>query len=445
MADYYFPEVNTNGQFTDPKVNTYIETLAKSALATALAAKRGVEPTELGTEHLDTVVVPDVYSQSSNLEATIETGYPFTRAGILIVDRSASKSMVWQTYLPHTPSVTTAQREFRRTCYQGNWTAWTEIQTMAWESQALTTENLDTVTAPRVYSQSTNTGATLELNYPVKWAGILEVTANNSRNIVRQVYRPYSHSLVPPGETWTRSLYNTTWSAWARSDAGAIIPSGGTANQVLTAGTNGNLQWGPVISSSSSTLTGPGRPDTPSTTGGIITGNEPVGTEYRSTDGASVGAWIWMKRPGNVWAVTDGDTGWRALGRWSGGQVTEGNVPPSIGPVSTVSGGIFLRRVNSVVTLSVVEGVALQANPEIPLIPGFRGNNGSPYPAIPLYYRLPGGTEAMGNIDVGAALYRLRVPKGAILASYGSGGYGVQGDWTTGYTDWPTTLPGTSA
>lgn len=33
MADYYFPEVNTDGQFTDPKVITNIETLAKSALS----------------------------------------------------------------------------------------------------------------------------------------------------------------------------------------------------------------------------------------------------------------------------------------------------------------------------------------------------------------------------------------------------------------------------
>ena len=444
MADYYFPEVNTSGQFTDPKVITNIETLAKNALVTALAAKRGVEPTELGTEHLDTVVVPDVYSQSSNLESTLESGYPTTRAGILIVERSASKTMVWQTYTPYTPTITTPQQSFSRSYYQGNWTPWVSSQTMAWESYALFTEDLNTLVEPRIYSQASNSRATIETNYPVTWAGILEVTANNSRYIVRQVYRPYANSRVAIGETWTRSMYNGSWSAWERSDGRAILPEGGTTNQVLTAGTNGNLQWGPVINSSSSTLTGPGRPDTPSTTGGIITGNEPVGTEYRSTDGASVGAWIWMKRPGG-WAVTDGDTGWRALGRWSGGQVTEGNVPPSIGPVSTVSGGIFLRRVNSVVTLSVVEGVALQANPEIPLIPGFRGNNGSPYPAIPLYYRLPGGTEAMGNIDVGAALYRLRVPKGAILASYGSGGYGVQGDWTTGYTDWPTTLPGTSA
>ena len=57
-------------------------------------------------------------------------------------------------------------------------------------------------------------------------------------------------------------------------------------------------------------LSGPGRPDVPTTTGGIITGSEAVGTEYRSTDGAGVGAWVWMKRP-TGWVVTDGDTGWR--------------------------------------------------------------------------------------------------------------------------------------
>lgn len=57
-------------------------------------------------------------------------------------------------------------------------------------------------------------------------------------------------------------------------------------------------------------LSGPGRPDVPSTTGGVITGSEAVGTEYRSTDGAGVGAWVWMRRP-TGWVVTDGDTGWR--------------------------------------------------------------------------------------------------------------------------------------
>ncbi len=331
MADYYFPEVNTSGQFTDPKVITNIETLAKNALVTALAAKRGVEPTELGTEHLDTVVVPDVYSQSSNLESTLESGYPTTRAGILIVERSASRTMVWQTYIPYTPTVTTPQQAFSRSYYQGNWTPWVSSQTMAWESYALFTEDLNTLVEPRIYSQASNSRATIETNYPVTWAGILEVTANNSRYIVRQVYRPYANSRVAIGETWTRSMYNGTWSSWERSDGRAILPEGGTTNQVLTSGTNGNLQWGPVINSASSTLTGPGRPDTPSTTGGIITGNEPVGTEYRSTDGASVGAWVWRKRP-TGWVVQEGDTGWRLL------------TDPAAIPVV-----IYARRLNSAV------------------------------------------------------------------------------------------------
>lgn len=69
---------------------------------------------------------------------------------------------------------------------------------------------------------------------------------------------------------------------------------------------------GAIANASSYILTGPGRPDTPATTGGIITGNEPVGAEYRSTDGANAGAWVWMKRP-TGWEVTDGDTGWRVF------------------------------------------------------------------------------------------------------------------------------------
>lgn len=53
---------------------------------------------------------------------------------------------------------------------------------------------------------------------------------------------------------------------------------------------------------------GSGRPDKPETTSGKITGNEPNGTIYESSDGGRVGAWKWQKRNGK-WMVTDGDTG----------------------------------------------------------------------------------------------------------------------------------------
>lgn len=59
-------------------------------------------------------------------------------------------------------------------------------------------------------------------------------------------------------------------------------------------------------------LSGPGRPDQPDSTGGIIKGNEKVGIEYNSTDGANVGAYKWIKRP-DGWRVIYGDTGWRKI------------------------------------------------------------------------------------------------------------------------------------
>ena len=58
-------------------------------------------------------------------------------------------------------------------------------------------------------------------------------------------------------------------------------------------------------------VVGPGRPDAPTTTGlsAAQIAALPVGCEYRSTDGASVGAWVWRKRNAG-WVVTSGDTGW---------------------------------------------------------------------------------------------------------------------------------------
>ena len=61
---------------------------------------------------------------------------------------------------------------------------------------------------------------------------------------------------------------------------------------------------------------GPGRPDQPATTGGIVNGSEPVGAEYRSTDGAGAGLFDWKKRP----------TGWKIAGSGSGIEQVSGTV-----------------------------------------------------------------------------------------------------------------------
>lgn len=86
-------------------------------------------------------------------------------------------------------------------------------------------------------------------------------------------------------------------------------------------------------------VSGPGRPDQVATTQGAITGSEPVGTTYTSTDGANVGAYVWRKRPGGKWEVVDGDTGWRVI--FNGTTVLE----PTWAPITTPSAGrLRLRR-----------------------------------------------------------------------------------------------------
>lgn len=55
-------------------------------------------------------------------------------------------------------------------------------------------------------------------------------------------------------------------------------------------------------------ITGEGRPDNQSTTGGKITGSEPSGTIYISKNGGGVGAYMWQKQ-NNKWVVVSADTG----------------------------------------------------------------------------------------------------------------------------------------
>ena len=205
-----------------------------------------------------------------------------------------------------------------------------------------------------------------------------------------------------------------------------------TLGLVLPKGDRGDRgETGPpgVVSSASSyILVGPGRPDVPSTTAGTITGNEPVGAEYRSTDGANVGAFVWMKRPGGKWEVADGDTGWRRITTYA-----------------PVSGGTFqLRRLGYSVTFRawgiVTTGTGYFLSPD-------GSAAASQWPA-----GFSDGLSAHGSIQIpvlrdaslsasieryweGSALRILgTVPnRGAALAS-----------WITADA-WPSTLPGSPA
>lgn len=95
MAEYYFPEVNTNGQFTDPKVIADIETRAKNAMSTT-TPDPGFEgavgdadgrpswmqydteglPTPYVVDALETVGVPHAEDSGDGLTIAGEDGTP---------------------------------------------------------------------------------------------------------------------------------------------------------------------------------------------------------------------------------------------------------------------------------------------------------------------------------------------------------------------------------
>ena len=184
---------------------------------------------------------------------------------------------------------------------------------------------------------------------------------------------------------------------------------------------------GVVSSASSYVIVGPGRPDTPSTTGGTITGAEPVGAEFRSTDGAGVGAFRWVKRPGGAWAVVDGDTGWRRVGDLIvSDPANAGNNPPRICRIGPV---VYVQYASEITTLA-----------EYTLPAGFRPSGG------PIDFSNDIRASGVSVHETAGITGRVMVLNGRLRFQPNSsrawmkGGYNFAAEAT-----WPSTLPGTPA
>ena len=113
----------------------------------------------------------------------------------------------------------------------------------------------------------------------------------------------------PKGADATQPSFTAEASALAAGAAPTADVTGTYPNLTLALGiprgaTSATGATGATGTASTYMLVGPGRPDVASTTGGVITGSEPVGAVFHSTDGASVGAWAWEKRADGAWYVT---------------------------------------------------------------------------------------------------------------------------------------------
>ena len=110
-------------------------------------------------------------------------------------------------------------------------------------------------------------------------------------------------SLVGPAGPPNTLTIGTVTTLPAGSPA-TLSLTGEAPEQVLSA----DIPMGLTGAASDWLKVGPGDPRTPSTTAGQITGTEPNGCSYRSTDGGGVGGYLWTKRAG-VWVCVEGDTG----------------------------------------------------------------------------------------------------------------------------------------
>lgn len=187
---------------------------------------------------------------------------------------------------------------------------------------------------------------------------------------------------------------------------------------------------GAVPTAADYAIVGPGRPDVPATTGGLVSASTPIGATYTSTDGAGVGAFVWRKRPDGTWVVIDGDTGWRRLTLTASGWAEHAVQIQRVGPKVEIKPHSPSNWGNWTDVPVQTSGSATQG-----VIPsGFHA--GLIKAAAPLYTSgsvLDGAVSTTANVQ----------PQLRIMTESGGSVFFLLSYSTT--DPWPTTLPGTPA
>ena len=194
------------------------------------------DATEIGDASLDDMRSPGVYWQSFSAKATGANGYPYPRAGHLIVTANDLGTQVSQRYL--TFDSTANIRYSIRNFYQ-SWDVWRDIpldgQDTGGGGDAVlrgTIANgtdINTVTEPGFYSVPTIAAANTLVNWPTKRGGILIVGANTDTGVTSQdVLAHVSSTAAPERYVRTKLLASTTtWSPWSSPEwVKGRIPAG---------------------------------------------------------------------------------------------------------------------------------------------------------------------------------------------------------------------------
>jgi hypothetical protein len=93
--------------------------------------------------------------------------------------------------------------------------------------------DLNTYTTQGLYQQLANANAAGGTNYPVAFAGFLEVHESTDDNFIYQRYTAYKDQ----HEMYIRARYAGTWNAWQKVPSGTVtVSEGGTGATTLTSG-----------------------------------------------------------------------------------------------------------------------------------------------------------------------------------------------------------------
>lgn len=114
----------------------------------------------------------------------------------------------------------------------------------------------------------------------------------------------------PVGPQGPRGLTGAVGPKGPQGERGPQGLTGATGPQGATGPTGPTGPQGPTGQPSTYQIVGAGRPDVPASMTTAVQAQvaaAPIGATFTSTDGASVGAWQWQKRP-TMWAVAVGDT-----------------------------------------------------------------------------------------------------------------------------------------
>lgn len=171
-----------------------------------------------GTD-LDTLLTAGFYTQNNNANATLALHYPVAAAGLLRVNKSAATSFCIQEY------VSAVGDSYTRSYNGSVWSAWSaglsqvkidpflsnyalKSQSLVFNATLLDTDDLNNFKSMGMWIQTLNLTNWVELNYPVKSFGILQVMKSPTSSLVFQRY-------ITPTATYTRYWNASVWSAWS--------------------------------------------------------------------------------------------------------------------------------------------------------------------------------------------------------------------------------------